>query len=140
MTASLGSTKSESLSAAPLSVRSIEQHLLFSAFHIFGANHATCGPAAWLLVGTGSGRPLGLTGRALRMAAPTGENVCTPAHVSETCERRKGKARWLRLAPRLGWGGMEHQSNDARASGFIAKWMAGIIGETELISLSRQPR
>jgi len=35
---------------------------------------------------------------------------------------------------------MEHQSNDARASGFIAKWMAGIIGETELISLSRQPR
>src|SRR5690349_19508444 len=32
MTASLGSAKSESLSAAPLSVRSIEQHLLFSAF------------------------------------------------------------------------------------------------------------
>jgi len=34
---------------------------------------------------------------------------------------------------------MERQSNDAPASRIIAKWMAGIVGETELISLSRQP-
>jgi hypothetical protein len=35
---------------------------------------------------------------------------------------------------------MEHQSNDALASRIVAKYMAGIVGEAELISLSRRPR
>jgi len=172
MTASLGSAKSESLSAAPLSVRSIEQHLLFSAFsRICGANHVTCGPAAWLLEGTGSGRPLGLTGGALKMAAPTGEDVSplliSAKHANEGGARRAGSGRrdfrigtlspsaylvasprtpafgradLLQKPPRPGWGGMEHQSNDALASRIVAKYMAGIVGEAELISLSRRPR
>jgi len=35
---------------------------------------------------------------------------------------------------------MEHQSNDALASRIVAKYMAGIVGEAELISLSGRPR
>jgi hypothetical protein len=35
---------------------------------------------------------------------------------------------------------MEHQSNDVLASRIVAKYMAGIVGEAELISLSGRPR
>ncbi|TSE10605.1 hypothetical protein C1D09_014755 [Mesorhizobium intechi] len=58
-------------------------------------------------------------------------------HANEGRARRAGSGRRAfrqLLAP---LDAIEHQSNDALAPGIIAKYMAGIIGETELISLSR---